>query len=220
MPSSTGRYPHRNPHPTQHPPRTRPNTPQAGTRPLAQPDTGLARRLRGVRRITLALPGVLLAETTPSQLEEGAALLDGVASVIARLLQHCELFLLCRVESDVGEAAVRGVLEGEGVCGTGKGQVPPHRVLFCGTAVGSTSMVRQLEPDLHIDGDAETVGLCCVWSLPTCMHVETLLVRTGARAAAVFATVDVDWAREISSRACRVPCINTAGVYMTCIFPL
>jgi hypothetical protein len=29
----------------------------------------------------------------------------------------------------------------------------PHRSLFCSTRVGCTAMVRQLEPDLHVDGD-------------------------------------------------------------------
>ena len=36
-------------------------------------------------------------------------------------------------------------------------QIPAHRVLFCSTLEGKTSIVRQLEPDLHVDGHPHTV---------------------------------------------------------------
>lgn len=36
-------------------------------------------------------------------------------------------------------------------------QVPAHRLLFCSTLEGKVSIVRQLEPELHIDGDPGTV---------------------------------------------------------------
>lgn len=126
---------------------------QAATR-----ESGLARHLRGIRRITISLPGTVLLENTAADLEDGASLIDGVPALLRAVLQHCEVFLLCRVESDVGEAAVRGALEATGVCGMAKGQVAPHRLLFCGTQIGLTSLVRQLEPDLHVDGDAAIVN--------------------------------------------------------------
>lgn len=44
------------------------------------------------------------------------------------------------------------------VVGPKSGQIPPHRVLACETEVGKTSIVRQLEPEVHIDGSIETVG--------------------------------------------------------------
>ncbi len=155
----------------------------------------------------------MLTETSPTQLEEGATLLNDVADLITRLRQHYELFLLCRVESDIGEAAVRGCLEGEGVCGRGKGQVSPHRVLFCGTTVGSTSMVRQLEPDLHIDGDVDTV--CCVWMYVCVRHMPCANTdTTGAGAAAFFATADACGAKirgVYTTGACRVLYVIASG---------
>ena len=36
-------------------------------------------------------------------------------------------------------------------------QIPAHRLLFCSTLEGKTSIVRQLEPDLHVDGHPHTV---------------------------------------------------------------
>ena len=42
------------------------------------------------------------------------------------------------------------------------GQVPAHRVLFCSTLEGKVSIVRQLEPELHIDGHHQTVHRHCV----------------------------------------------------------
>jgi len=43
---------------------------------------------------------------------------------------------VCQVSDDVGEALVSGALESAGVSGTGRGQVLPHRVLYCSTAEG------------------------------------------------------------------------------------
>ena len=37
--------------------------------------------------------------------------------------------------------------------------MPAHRLLFCSTLEGKVSIVRQLEPELHIDGDPSTVRL-------------------------------------------------------------
>ena len=41
--------------------------------------------------------------------------------------------------------------------GVRAGQIPAHRVLFCSTLEGKTSIVRQLEPELHVDGHPHTV---------------------------------------------------------------
>lgn len=70
-----------------------------------------------------------------------------------------DLYLLCHVSDDIGEALVRGALEHAGVTGAAPGQVPPHRLLFCGTLAGKVSMVRQLDPELHVDAHPQTVRL-------------------------------------------------------------
>lgn len=54
----------------------------------------------------------------------------------------------------------------------------PARLLFCGTLLGKVSIVRQLEPELHIDGHPQTVrcrppaairaARCCVFSPARC----------------------------------------------------
>lgn len=62
-----------------------------------------------------------------------------------------------QVQDDVGQAVVLGALEAAGLVGKGTGQVPPHHVLFCSTLDGKVSIVRQIEPDLHIDGSGKTI---------------------------------------------------------------
>ena len=57
-------------------------------------------------------------------------------------------------------------------------QIPAHRVLFCSTLVGKTSIVRQLEPDLHVDGHPHTVRLrqmlvAAVLPCQTCRYTGT-----------------------------------------------
>jgi len=65
--------------------------------------------------------------------------------------------MLARVEDDIGQAAVTGALEAAGLLGLGPAQLPPQRLLFCSTQAGKLSIVRQIEPELHMDGDAATV---------------------------------------------------------------
>ena len=98
-------------------------------------------------------------ESSAAALEEGASLASARAAEALRALldRGLDVYLLAHVASDVGEAVVRGALEAEGILGAGPGQVSPHRLLLCGTQIGKVSVVRQLEPELHIDADAETV---------------------------------------------------------------
>lgn len=115
-------------------------------------------RLQGVRRITLSVPGVLLEEHTPAQLSESATIKQGnTAEIVKQLSRKVDLFLLAHVEDEIGEATVSGALEHCGVLGRGLGQVPPHRLLICNTLDGKVSFVRQLEPELHVDGHLKTV---------------------------------------------------------------
>lgn len=79
------------------------------------------------------------------------------AAVMREVLKTANVYVLAHVIDDIGEATVRGALEAGGLVGPSAGQIPPHRVLFCSTLEGKTSIVRQLEPELHIDGHPQTV---------------------------------------------------------------
>ncbi|KAL4442723.1 hypothetical protein ABPG77_006717 [Micractinium sp. CCAP 211/92] len=130
-----------------------------GAAAAVSPAAAVARRLAGVRCITLSLPGVLLEESSPAELEESASLHAGAADVLREVASQVPgVYLMCHISDDIGEAVVRGALEHAGLLGSGRGQVPPHRVLFCGTLDGKVSLVRQLEPDLHFDGHEKTVS--------------------------------------------------------------
>lgn len=117
----------------------------------------VAATLSGLKRVTVSLPGVVLAERSTVELQEAATVLPGAAELVKEVSRICDVFLIAHVEDDVGEAVVTGALEAEGLLGPGAGQVRPHRLLFCGTLDGKVSIVRQLEPELHIDGHAVTV---------------------------------------------------------------
>jgi hypothetical protein len=67
------------------------------------------------------------------------------------------VYILCQVSDDIGEAAVRAALEFSGIMGSNQGQIPSQRFLFCDTEVGKMSLVRQIEPEVHIDGESSTV---------------------------------------------------------------
>lgn len=97
-------------------------------------------------------------ERSAAELEGGAEVVPGAAALVAAVAAQAELYLLAHVESDVGEATVRGALEHAGLLGGRGTALPAQRLLFCGTLDGKASMVRQLEPQLHIDAAPETVG--------------------------------------------------------------
>jgi len=144
--------------------------------------TGSSQR-RGIRAITISAPGVLLEEQTPESFSEGATILpNAIATLQAALLkeagvvgvtsgQHrdidssssssilanADVYILCQVSDDIGEAAVRAALEFSGLMGSNQGQIQSQRFLFCETLIGKMSLVRQLEPEVHIDGDSSTV---------------------------------------------------------------
>lgn len=100
---------------------------------------------------------MLLAESDGAALEGGATLLPGAAAALAAAAAAVDrLYLLARVDGDVGEAAVRGALEAGGVVGRGCA-VPPQRLLFVSTPAGKVAAVRALDVGLHVDADAATL---------------------------------------------------------------
>lgn len=108
--------------------------------------------------MTISIPGVILKEITPEELEESATLVPGAADIWREIARRVNLYPICQVSSDIGETVVRGALEHAGLLGTQLGQVKEHRALFCETLIGKVSMVRQLEADIHIDGRPSTVS--------------------------------------------------------------
>ena len=126
--------------------------------PSASIPASMRAALAGARSACISAPGVLLAEGDGAALENGATLLPGVAAALATAATTLDrLYLLARVEGDVGEAAVRGALEAGGVVGPAA-PVPPQRLLFVSTRAGKVAAVRALDVGLHVDADAGTLG--------------------------------------------------------------
>ena len=90
-------------------------------------------------------------------LQDSASVQQAAVPIMRELVQNANVFLVTHVIDDVGEATVRGALEDVGLVGTSEGQIKPHRLVFCSTLEGKVSIVRQLEPELHIDGHPSTV---------------------------------------------------------------
>ncbi|GAX75277.1 hypothetical protein CEUSTIGMA_g2722.t1 [Chlamydomonas eustigma] len=116
-------------------------------------------RLQGVRRVTISCPNVILQ---PGQILETAALHPEAAEIVKEMCyMRLEVYLISMVSDDIGEALISGALESEGVSSAStqfaEGMVPSHRVLFCSTLEGKVAIVRQLEPDLHVDSLDSTV---------------------------------------------------------------
>jgi len=117
----------------------------------------LRSHLPGIKTVTISAPGVLLEEWDPEKFEEGAFVKPDAAEIVKELAAGMHVYILAHVKSDVGEAVVRAALETSNVLGPGIRQLPPHRLIFCEKLKGKVSLVRQIEPQLHIDGSSETL---------------------------------------------------------------
>ncbi|KAI8475153.1 MAG: hypothetical protein J3K34DRAFT_382804 [Monoraphidium minutum] len=130
----------------------------AGGAPPSPLATAVRGQLAGMRRVTLSAPGVLLEQWDAPELSDSASARPCAAWVLREIARVADVFIIAHVPDDLGAATVAGALEAAGVVGPAPGQVPPQRLLLCGTADGKVSLVRQLEPDLHIDASPRTVG--------------------------------------------------------------
>jgi len=116
----------------------------------------IRRQLNGGRKITCQLLGVVFMELNPEELQEHAVVRPSVVETLMEIAKACDLYLMARVLDDESEERVLTALDEVGVfkiCGLNR-----NKVLFCSTESGKTSFVRQLEPDWHIDTDAEKIS--------------------------------------------------------------
>eukprot|EP00877_Chromochloris_zofingiensis_P010014 jgi/Chrzof1/5266/Cz15g20020.t1 len=114
-------------------------------------------QLVGVKRVTVSAPGVLLQESQATELGEAANLRQEATDILKEVTSCADTYIIAHVVDDIGQAVVSGALESAGLLGNQPRQIKTHKVLFCSTLEGKVSLVRQLEPDLHIDGHARTI---------------------------------------------------------------
>jgi hypothetical protein len=87
--------------------------------------------------------------------ENTLAVKKSAVPYLKRLAKMCDLYVITRVPNDETERAVTDALRDSGIFSAG---LDERKALFCETEDGRISMVRQLEPHLHIDGDPEIVA--------------------------------------------------------------
>lgn len=116
----------------------------------------IRRQLNGGRKITCQLLGVVLEELTPEELQEHAVVRPSVVETLIEIAKACDLYLMARVLDDKSEERVFTALDEVGIFKIGG--LNRNKVLFCSIESGKTSFVRQLEPDWHIDTDAEKIS--------------------------------------------------------------
>ena len=123
------------------------------TLPLSPADKYLATHASPPRLVLIATSDVVLT-ATPS-----FAVVDSALPVLLQLARCCQLVLVSQVGEEAGEvreSEVRGALRRAGLMEAG---LREHRVLFCSSAKGRVAIIRQLQPALAVDSDAEVVSL-------------------------------------------------------------
>ncbi|GJQ11935.1 hypothetical protein GpartN1_g3726.t1 [Galdieria partita] len=110
----------------------------------------------GVSRITLGtdLEKSCLFRRVSNSVGEQVQLDPDNVQGFLQLISLFEVFLIIRVNSDEEEISCRKALE---VTGTFQSGLHPAKVLFCETLQGTTAIVRQLEPHMHIDSNPSVI---------------------------------------------------------------
>eukprot|EP00898_Chlorokybus_atmophyticus_P008058 jgi/Chlat1/8253/Chrsp77S07689 len=134
------------------------------------------KRLNGVRRLTCATLGVVFKQSTPQALKSRVELRPGLADLLRDLAATADVYLITRVDDDTSEEAVMNALDDAGVLG--EGRINRYKVLFCETDVGTSAIVRQVEPELHVDADGGTIQVLQRF-LPRLLHVQEHAAITG-----------------------------------------
>lgn len=135
-------------------------------------DSSLKQRLSRVSSIVVSVGGIIVHERTPQELStQGASLVDSAVEVVKEIIGlRKDVFLVCEVEDDIGQAVVSDALEHAGIVGeTAHAQVPFHRVIFCNSAASKVSIARQIEPSIYIDTDEEICKELCRFLSVTCL---------------------------------------------------
>jgi len=104
-------------------------------------------RLRSISnsKVTCSTIGVIF-ESNQSPIR----LIPEAIPILIDLVQRSDLYLITRCNSDAIEREVLKVLEDAKLFENGLNR---HKVLFCETSLGKGSIVRQLDPKLHIDDE-------------------------------------------------------------------
>lgn len=101
--------------------------------------------------LVISIPSILTSEPGPITFS-ATAHGPTVAWLKAQLKgwSTFQVYLVCHVEDDVGEAVVSAMLEH---CGVVPQVVPAHRVLFVENVKSTVSIVRQLDPGAYLGND-------------------------------------------------------------------
>lgn len=138
------------------------NTPQASQQPpkVAAPTVVVGDRFRRIpirQKVTVVANDTVFdqgelklasAETAASHSPPRLSVIQSALPALCELARCSDLYLVTQVSSDAGEEAVRRALSDAGIIDSG---LNPHKILFCETEMGRGSIVRQLEPAMHVD---------------------------------------------------------------------
>lgn len=135
-----------------------------------------SRTLSGVSRVTIGcdvLPGDLADDESFATLKITGSIFQNASThsgshaihrpldvrltavpYLKRLAEKCDLYIIVHIANDASEIAVKDALRNAGIYSAGMDE---RKTLFCETVNGRVSMVRQLEPHLHIDPNPDIV---------------------------------------------------------------
>jgi hypothetical protein len=122
----------------------------------------------GARAITICVDALVKNKTDAGAIAWSS---DDAPRVLENLLQIADVFVLCKLDSD--DSSVRAhiqrlLTEPASDEPSKKRSLEPHKILFCKTSVGKVAFVRQIEPQVHVEGMKVRLRIGCIRLMAYC----------------------------------------------------
>lgn len=98
----------------------------------------------------------LFSESDPEVLSDGITMRSDTVLLLREAANISKVYLIFQDTSRDGMLGIilTSALEADGLLGSGKGQVPKHRLVCCSSEVGKIAIVRQLETSMHVESNS------------------------------------------------------------------
>eukprot|EP00276_Gloeochaete_wittrockiana_P005295 CAMPEP_0184669324 /NCGR_PEP_ID=MMETSP0308-20130426/76742_1 /TAXON_ID=38269 /ORGANISM="Gloeochaete witrockiana, Strain SAG 46.84" /LENGTH=202 /DNA_ID=CAMNT_0027115529 /DNA_START=101 /DNA_END=709 /DNA_ORIENTATION=+ len=126
------------------------NEPSSSRSTSADPSTSSNRLHLLPRRITCSTWGAVFDASLRTCNVAELYVQESALNTLLDLSRTTDLYLITRCDDDATEQNVLSALDRAGLFDAGLNR---YKVLFCSTVMGKASIVRQLEPNMHIDED-------------------------------------------------------------------
>lgn len=125
------------------------------------------RKLNGKSKNSKPVISLFLNDIVIKLNDDNALLIESSIEAFYKLCVISELFVIAQISNDTQERNIIELFKSLDIFNKG---LKKHRLMFCSTAIGRASMIRQLSPLTHVDND-ETVIKTLTGKIPNLVQI-------------------------------------------------